>query len=54
MNSQSLDEINPNYICPICQEVYTNASHLANCPHTYCRKCLENILNFSSTKGVAK
>ena len=38
-------EINENYICPICLCLFIDPKILSSCKHSFCTKCLNNILS---------
>jgi hypothetical protein len=41
----NIPKIDEKFICPICQEIISNAQELTTCSHCFCKKCLTSLLN---------
>ena len=43
------DEIDPDLICTICQDVLQDPVYFPKCEHTFCRKCITQSLRVNAT-----
>ena len=42
--------LNENYICPLCQEIFTFPYKMIDCEHAYCKKCVETVQKYAILK----
>ena len=45
-NDTSTKEIDPKFLCPICQNIFENPLILNICQHTFCKLCIESTIKF--------